>query len=503
MSVPDLRTTVSNPSPLRGEADYVLYWMTAFRRPHYNFALDRAIEIAREVKKPLLVIEPLRVGYRWASDRLHQFVLQGMADNAAAFARAGIAYRAYLEPVAGAGKGLIQALSQRAVAVVTDDYPCFFLPRMIEAARRQIPVRFELVDSNGLLPLRASPRAFLRAVDFRRFIQRSIQKELEHVPRARPLRAGMLPKLRAVPRDIQERWPFLDSDRLIRGQVAIDELPIDHRTAAVQTRGGYRAARRELASFVEARLSEYSEKRNHPDWNMTSRLSPYLHFGHLSSHELFDSVAKQEGFDPQEASVFGSRRRGERQGFWPVAPGAEAFLDQLVTWRELGFNFCHHRPKDYDRYDSLPNFARRTLEKHAGDPRPTLYTRAQLGAAQTHDPLWNAAQRELLATGVIHTTLRMLWGKKVLEWSHSPEEALETLIELNNQFALDGRDPNSYSGIFWCLGRYDRAWGPERPIFGTVRSMSSDNQRRKLKLTEYMKRWSSPNPQIEDGDTLY
>jgi deoxyribodipyrimidine photo-lyase len=163
-----------------------------------------------------------------------------------------------------------------------------------------------------------------------------------------------------------------------------------------------------------------------------------------------------------------------------------------VVWRELGFNCCHHRPHDYDRYDSLPAWARATLAKHARDQRPERYSFDQLAAAETCDPIWNAAQRELVQSGRIHNYLRMLWGKKVLEWSPSPEAALDTLIELNNRYALDGRDPNSYSGIFWCFGRYDRAWGPERPIFGTIRYMSSEATRRKLALQEYLERWSAP-----------
>ena len=170
---------------------------------------------------------------------------------------------------------------------------------------------------------------------------------------------------------------------------------------------------------------------------------------------------------------------------------AESFLDELVTWRELGYVFCDQRPRDYDRYASLPSWARQTLEDHEGDERPHLYTRAQLDEARTHDPLWNAAQTQLREEGRVHNYLRMLWGKKILEWSPSPQHALDALIELNNRYALDGRNPNSYSGIFWTLGRFDRAWGPERPIFGKVRYMSSENTARKLDTKPYLARWGS------------
>jgi deoxyribodipyrimidine photo-lyase len=172
-----------------------------------------------------------------------------------------------------------------------------------------------------------------------------------------------------------------------------------------------------------------------------------------------------------------------------VSAAAEAFLDQIVTWREVGYGFSFHRPDDYDRYHSLPDWAKKTLEDHAGDPRPHLYTLEQLDAAETHDALWNAAQVQLRREGRIHNYLRMLWGKKVLQWSPSPQEALERLIELNNRYAIDGRDPNSYSGIFWIFGRFDRAWGPERPIFGKVRYMTSKSTRRKVRVTDYLKRY--------------
>ena len=161
-----------------------------------------------------------------------------------------------------------------------------------------------------------------------------------------------------------------------------------------------------------------------------------------------------------------------------------------MTWRELGLNFAGKR-EDAESYDALPPWARVTLEKHADDPRPYLYSPDALEQARTHDPLWNAAQVQLVREGRIHNYLRMVWGKKILEWSPSPRVALETMLGLNNRWALDGRDPNSTSGIFWCLGRYDRPWGPERPIFGTVRFMSSANTRRKLRVKGYLARYAT------------
>lgn len=181
---------------------------------------------------------------------------------------------------------------------------------------------------------------------------------------------------------------------------------------------------------------------------------------------------------------------GSRAGFWGMSPEAEAFLDELVTWRELGFNMASKR-SDCDRYESLPRWAQESLARHAGDRREHVYRIGDLAAARTHDRVWNAAQRQLLAEGRIHGYLRMLWGKKILEWSRSPREALAAMLELNDRHALDGRDPNSLNGIFWVLGRYDRPWGPERPVFGTVRYMSSENTLRTLRAREYLRRWAS------------
>jgi deoxyribodipyrimidine photo-lyase len=267
---------------------------------------------------------------------------------------------------------------------------------------------------------------------------------------------------------------------------ALRSLPIDHDVAPVHdASGGSAAGRAVLDAFLSDRLARYAD-RSHPDADASSGLSPWLHFGHLSTHEVFRAVARREGWKP---SRIGTDWSGKKEGFWGMSPEAEAFLDELITWRELGFNMLTRRPDAAHDFDSLPPWAIRTLEAHATDPRDPLYDRETLERAGTHDPVWNAAQRELRERGRIHNYLRMLWGKKILQWSSSPREALATMLHLNDRWALDGRDPNSASGIFWCLGRYDRAWGPERPVFGTVRYMTSENTVRKLHLKEYLRRF--------------
>jgi len=165
----------------------------------------------------------------------------------------------------------------------------------------------------------------------------------------------------------------------------------------------------------------------------------------------------------------------------------------LITWRELGYVTCHHQA-DYDRYQSLPGWARDTLAARAVDRRAHVYSLDQFERALTHDRVWNAAQAQLVREGRLHNYLRMLWGKKILEWTANPQDALAVMVELNNKYALDGRDPNSYSGIFWVLGRYDRPWAPQRPIFGSIRYMSSENTLRKLRMKEYLRRYAPDAP---------
>jgi deoxyribodipyrimidine photo-lyase len=350
---------------------------------------------------------------------------------------------------------------------------------MVASAGRQLPVRLEAVDGNGLLPLRAADRVYPTAFAMRRHLQLILAGHLDAMPDPDPF-ARPVPGLRpALPDGVAARWPDVFT-WLDRGGTLAD-LPIDHRVAATARRGGAMAAAARLAAFVDHDLDRYVDDRNDPGADVGSRLSPYLHFGHLSSHEVFNAVMRREGWLGAVPSGGG----GARQGWWGVSPAAESYLDQLVTWRELGFNMCHFRA-DYDQFESLPGWALATLRRHAGDDRPHYYTPAELDDAGTADPLWNAAQRQLRRDGRIHNYLRMLWGKKILEWSPTPEDALGTMIDLNNRYALDGRDPNSYSGIFWTLGRYDRPWGPERPIFGTVRYMSSENTARKVRVKGYL-----------------
>ncbi len=471
---------------MRSDGDFVLYWMVAARRLRWNFALDRAVEWALDLGKPLVILEALRTGYPWASDRLHRFILDGMADNARVAAGSGALYYPYVEDRSGSGSGLLENLSHSACLVVTDEYPCFFLPRMTRKAAQVLPVCVEQVDSNGLLPLRAAGKTYASAYSFRRFVHEELPSHIAGRPRPDMLSEVELAPPPSIADKITSTWPVADLASPSRRAKLCAELPIDHTVSVTEQAGGELAAAATLNSFVRERLATYADDRNKPALTTTSALSPYLHFGHISAHEVFWSLSDAEGWTPESLA---ERPTGKRSGWWGMSPTAEAFLDQLVTWRELGFNMCATR-HDYDQYASLPSWALTTLETHRGDERELIYSVEQFEKALTHDPLWNAAQTQLVREGRIHNYLRMLWGKNILRWSETPETALSTLIHLNNKYALDGRDPNSYSGIFWCFGRYDRPWGPERPVFGKVRYMTSQNTARKYRVQDYVERYA-------------
>ncbi|MFK7736373.1 MAG: deoxyribodipyrimidine photolyase [Pirellulaceae bacterium] len=484
ISVPNHRVRAANEKDVNEDGEFVVYWMTAFRRLRYNFSLQLARDYACELKKPLVILEALRVGYPWASDRLHRFVLEGMADNRAHSDSTSATHYAYVESEKQAGQGLIESLSQKAAVVVTDDYPCFFIPRMIRVAARLVSCKFLAVDSNCLMPLAHAERTFTVAHSYRRWMQKELPKFLEEFPEPDPLKKK-LPKLRESSlQPFFKQWPEADLDQL-RAPDGLRSLPIDHSVTPTEIHGGAVEAGNFLSRFIKQRLQSYNTDRNEPDQYGSSEMSPHLHFGHISPHEVFHRVMEVEGWTPARLN----KPNGKVNGFWGVSENAEAFLDQLCSWREIGFNMCWREP-GYERLDSLPDWTQKTIHAHADDPREYIYSLEQFELAETHDEIWNAAQRQLVTEGRIHNYLRMLWGKKILHWTANVEDALAIMVELNNKYALDGRDPNSYSGIFWVLGRYDRAWGPERPIFGKIRYMTSENTAKKHKLGKYLQRYS-------------
>jgi deoxyribodipyrimidine photo-lyase len=468
-----------NDAKVAGGGDYVLYWMQIYRRLERNHALDYALRCAEELARPLVVYEGLRIDYPWASRRHHQFVLEGMQANAVRAAELGLCYWPFVETEKGQGRGLLRRLSERACLVVTDDFPCFIVPLQAESLARRIEVPVLAVDSNSVVPLSLLGPAVSAAAHLRPRLHRAFAEAWPHRAAARPRIPDVATKR------VRARF---DTWKATDVAAFVDGLPLDPTVPPVpQTPGGTPAARARLRGFVRRRLRGYAEGRSEPRSpaeGHASGLSPYLHFGHVSIEEVVEAALATTGkWSPDDLRL---DNRGKREGYFCDDPDVNSFLDEALTWRDVGFQWHWSRRADAASLETaLPTWALQTLGAHAADPRPRLYAAEELEGGATHDPLWNAAQRELVATGTIHNYLRMLWGKKVLEWSVSPAEAYRTLEHLNNKYALDGRDPNSYTGILWCFGLFDRPWPSERKIFGSVRYMSSDNTARKFDVKPY------------------
>ena len=348
-----------------------------------------------------------------------------------------------------------------------------------------VTCKYEIVDSNGLMPIRSAEKEFVRAHDFRRNMHKNIAEHLEFPPEENPLTKLKTTFNEDLIKATLKKWePTNFTD--INIPELVSELPVDKSVKASNITGGYKAAKERMDNFLENSFNDYSERRSHPSEDVGSGLSPYFHFGNLSSYEVFKKIVEMEGWSEDKTN---EKKVGNRREWWGMSENAEGFLDQLITWREVGFHTCVYK-SNYDQYESLPEWALETLEEHSKDEREHIYSFEELENSKTHDEIWNAAQKQLKEEGIIQNYLRMLWGKKILEWTEHPKTALNYMIQLNNKYALDGRDPNSYSGIFWTLGRYDRAWGPERPIFGKIRYMTSDSTAKKFNLSGYLEKWS-------------
>ncbi len=427
---PPCRLHAAVDCPARADGDYVIYWMTTARRVEWNFALQRAADWATQLRRPLLVVEVLACGGRWDSERFHRFTLDGMADNARQLAGRPVHYHPYVESKPGEARALLRTLGRRACLVVTDDYPVA-LPAVM-TVDLQADVRVEKIDGNGLLPIRAADRAFVTAFAFRRFLQATLREHMLDSPQPNPLTRRRLPRLESLPAEITRCWPAVETKRL-SGGFDLAALPIDHRVGPVELQGGPTAAGKAWRDFLGKKLGRYPADHNQPETEGSSGLSPYLHFGHISIHEIFRDLIEKEAWTPQRLPEVVS---GRRTGWWKMSSAAEEFLDEIITWREIGLNACTWLA-NFDQYESLPAWARATLAEHAMDERPNVYTLEEFAAAETHDDLWNAAQGQLVSEGRIHNYMRMVWGKKILQWSASPQEALEILIELNNRYAVD------------------------------------------------------------------
>lgn len=473
-----------NENEVNESGEYVLYWMQANRRFSYNYALDYAVGWANKLGKPLLIYEGLNVDYPWASDRLHRFILEGMQENLELSKKQKFNYYPYVEPEKGAGKGLLYRLADKAAVVISDEYPVFIIKEHNRKVGENIDVPYMTVDSNGIIPLGVTDKDPYSAYLFRKIMQKHFVEAFTHPPKESPLDELENKDEITLSQDFLQKYPQGEK-YLSNIEESIAGFPIDHSVKPGKFTGTRQAGLGKLGAFIQHKLDQYDDHRNDPDASASSGLSPWLHFGKVSEYEIVKAILdhQPEGWDITDITP----NNGKNSGFFNGDPNIESFLDEVITWREVGFHYAHH-VDNYDQLESLPDWVHKTMDEHRNDEREYIYSLEEFEQSETHDEIWNAAQTELREEGIMHNYLRMLWGKKIIEWTPDYQTAADYMIELNNKYALDGRDPNSYSGIFWCLGRFDRAW-QERPILGKLRYMTSQSTRKKVKLDRYLRRY--------------
>jgi deoxyribodipyrimidine photo-lyase len=376
-------------------------------------------------------------------------MLEGLKETAQALARRGIR----LVMRRGSPPDVALQLGRKASLIVCDRGYLKHQRVWRDQVARQAGCRVVQVESDVVVPVEAaSAKAEIGARTLRPKIQRQLAAYLAGLP-ATPLRVRTS---ESSPRGID----LDDTDAILKS------LKIDRRVKPVahHFKGGTAEAKRRFSQFIKDRLRRYDQNHNQPQTDDISHMSPYLHFGQISPLYLALEVMKASG--PRTAQ--------------------DAFLEEMIVRRELACNFTQFAA-NYDCYAGIPGWARMSLAEHRRDPRPYVYTTRQFENAETHDPYWNAAMREMVCTGFMHNYMRMYWGKKILEWSRTPEEGFATTLALNNTYFLDGRDPNSFAGVAWVYGVHDRAW-PPRAIFGKVRSMMASGLERKCDITAYVRK---------------
>jgi deoxyribodipyrimidine photo-lyase len=424
---------------------YVLYWMQASQRAEYNHALEYAISKANELRQAVIVFFGITDTFPEANERHYAFMVEGLREVKQSLEKRGIQMVIlHKSPEVGA----VQLAKKASLAVVDRGYLKIQKQWRNDAAT-QMDCPLIQVESDVIVPVEeVSPKEEYAAAT----IRSKIHKKLRHF---------LIPLKQSDPTADSSSmdFDFFDIDDVGK---AISKLHLDQNVQRVSSfQGGTKEARKHLEVFLEGKLDQFPKLRNDPTLDYLSQMSPYLHFGQISPLLIALKV------------------KGTK------SPGVEAFLEELIIRRELSMNFVFYNEK-YDSYEAIPEWAKKSLRSHQKDERQYLYHVEELEQAKTHDPYWNAAQKEMVVKGKMHGYMRMYWGKKILEWSKTPEEAFRTALYLNNKYELDGRDPNGFTGVAWCFGKHDRPWG-ERPIFGNVRYMNDKGLKRKFDADEYVK----------------
>ncbi len=443
----DPRVSVRRGGPANPEGRAVVYWMQRAQRALDNPALETAVRAANLLKKPVVVFLSIVHNYPNANLRSYTFFAEGIRSLALQLERRGIGFvvRAWQK------NDLIKFCDEvSACLVIGDENPIRKAEQWRQTVAKRLRVPFWTIDADVIIPSKLLLKEQYSARTIRPRISSLLDEFLVPVGQLRPyVEWKPAKKIASLPADAD----------VLRG------LPIDRSVRPIATlQGGTEEGVKVLRHFLRERLAGYSEGRNYPEQDHTSRLSPYLHFGHLGPHTVALAVKEAEA----------------------PAKDRDAFLEQLIVRRELAVNFCRFNPH-YDSLACAEPWALRTIKEHARDEREYLYSEQQLENGETHDPLWNAAQKQMVITGWMHGYMRMYWAKKILEWTRSAEEAFVIAVRLNDRYELDGRDPNGYAGIAWAVaGKHDRAWGPERPIYGKIRYMSNQSTSSKFDSKAYI-----------------
>ena len=435
------------------------------RRVDANHALLYAVELANRLNLPVLVYEALTYSYEYANDRLHTFVLEAVPETERRLKKAGIGYVFYLRRNKTDPNNTLYTLAGNAAAVVSDDYPTFIARMHNATVPAKLDVAYYVVDSSCIVPMSEIPHRQYGAYTIRPRIHRLLPTYLAPTDslRVKTRYAGEVPKFHTE----------VTADNI---KQLVASCEIDHSVPpSTEFRGGSVAAQKLLSGFMEHKLRHYATGRNEPSENATSHMSPYLHFGQISALD----IALQVSAYAKEHKLM-----------------ADEYLEELIVRRELAFNYARF-VEDPGDLNNLPEWCQLNMREHAKDKRDPAYSPQQFERAETHDELWNACQREMIERGKIHGYYRMYWGKKIIEWSRTYEEAAKTMIDIHGRYALDGRDPNTYTNIFWCFGLHDRPW-PERPIFGKMRYMSLEGMKRKTNTLAYIEQRNG-EPSLQRG----
>jgi deoxyribodipyrimidine photo-lyase len=460
---------------------YVLLWLQQCRRAAYSYAWQFAIKQARRQQVGLVVVEDLCAEQPWNARRHMAFALQGMQELQKALQGTSVRYFPLLCQSQANLQAALAHFTAAATQVVSDLQPLYVARQWLHDFAQDHPnIRVTAIDDNGLLPVNLLTQPPSAAAHFRRHVHRQAAAALAGMPDADPLADLVQDPLSAV------AVPAAALATAVRGDLAgaLADLHLDDGPSVLIDHGGRRQGLRILKEFITTKLENYAQ-RSDVSQEYSSGLAPYLHWGQISVWDIIVTVVQRDAtWDP---ALLETNRQGARFGFWPLTEAGQLLLDELITWRELSYAAAYLDPQ-VTAFSGLPAWAQATLHAHAGDDRPERYTLDQLAQAETHDPFWNACQRQLVEHGAIHNYARMIWGKYVLSWQQ-PEEAWETLVELNNRYALDGRNPNSWSGIGWVFGRYDHPW-QERPIIGTVRAMGIGAAKRHGNVKSYLSKYS-------------